>query len=234
MQNKGSRMQGVAMVGASAMAVLFAAGSAGAATPGFYIAGQFGQSNSNSDTWTAVRMGQIMGNAWADSQNILAWSEGETDKTDQGFEISVGYQFSPNLAIEGAYIDLGNFSYDSPLEVSDDGTVFLDATSAISGRRRGPALSLVSTWPAAGSVWLDARAGVFFGRSVAKVSFGLEGESPSHAKFTDRKTAIFVGAGLNWSFLEKASIRLGYSRFGKDAMIYHEVDRISLGVRVSL
>lgn len=130
-------------------------------------------------------------------------------------------------------MDLGKVFYDSPLEVSTDGTVFLDARSTISGARRGPALSLVSSWPAAGSVWLDARAGAFFGRSVAKVTFGLEGESPSHAKFTDRKTAIFVGAGLNWSMWEKASIRLGYTRFSKDAMIYHEVDRISLGVRVS-
>lgn len=74
MQKKGIQAQGIAMVGATVLMALLAAGSASAAAPGFYIAGQIGKSTSERDAWTAVRMGQIMGNAWADSQAILAWS----------------------------------------------------------------------------------------------------------------------------------------------------------------
>jgi hypothetical protein len=135
--------------------------------------------------------------------------------------------------VEGAYIDLGDIAYDVPLTVSTDGTDSYDARTTVSVGRRGPALSLVGIWPATRAISLDARAGAFFGRSAAKVTFGLEGETPSQAKYTDRETSAFFGAGVSWSIWPKTAIRLGYTHFSKDALVHHEVGRISLGVKVS-
>ncbi len=221
---------------ASAIAVtVLCAGSASAATPGFYMAGTFGQSSANLDEFGSTRLMVPITRAWSDNTgyNILTWSNEQTDKRDQGFGIAVGYQFSPHFALEAAYIDLGKITHDVPMSVSTDGSSFSDASSKLTVGRRGPALSLVGIWPVTSVFWLDARAGAFHGKSIAKVTFGLEGESPSQEKYTDSRDSIFIGAGVNLAIGSKASIRLGYTHFSEDRMLHSQVGDISLGVRVA-
>jgi hypothetical protein len=233
MMKKNGFLARVALVGAVAVAVFCTAGRASAATPGFYISGKYGQTSADMAGLDSARLGILMTRPWMDDFNILMWTDTRLDKEDQGSEIAVGYQFSPHLAVEGAYADLGNITYDVAHTVSNTGIDGSNARTRVVEGRRGPALSLVGTWPATGAIWLDAQAGAFFGRSAAKVTFGLEGDTPSQAKYTDRETSTFFGAGLNWSIWGKTAVRLGYTRFSKDALVGHEVDRFSLGVRVS-
>lgn len=233
MKKKGMQGFGFALVGAIATAAFFMSGSASAAAPGFYMSGKYGQTSADMAGYDNARLGILMTRPWMDDFNILMWTESKLDKEDQGFEIAAGYQFSSYLAIEGAYVDLGNITYDVAHTVSNTGIDGSDARTRVVEGRRGPALSLVGTWPATGAIWLDAQAGAFLGRSTAKVTYGLEGEVPSQVKYTDRETSTFFGAGMNWAIWPKTAIRLGYTRFSKDALVGHEVDRFSLGVRVS-
>src|SRR5688572_10712466 len=80
MEKKAFQAHPKSLASATAMAVLCAAGSASAATPGFYIAGKFGQSSADMDEGSQLRLNALMGSAWSGSQNILMWSETELDK----------------------------------------------------------------------------------------------------------------------------------------------------------
>src|SRR5688572_25880387 len=116
MRTRRFQVHGISRASAIAVAVLCAAGSASAATPGFYMAGTFGQSSANLDEFGSTRLKIPISRAWFDNTgyNILRWSNEQTDKRDQGFEIAVGYQFSPHFALETGYVDLGNITHDVP------------------------------------------------------------------------------------------------------------------------
>jgi hypothetical protein len=231
----GAYRRGTFLARAAAVALAGIAGIASAASPGFYVSGSYGQSSAGMDSLDPVRLRTLMLNAWhGEGFNIFTWSDTKLDKSDQGFEIALGYRFSPFVAVEGGYIDLGDVTYDLPVRMSTDGTDFSEGVTSIAAGRNGPALSLIGTWPATRSLSLDAHAGAFFGESTAKVTYALAGQSPSQVKSSDRKTSAFVGAGVNWSLSQKTAIRLGYTHFTRGALIHHDVSRISLGVRMAL
>src|SRR5690606_28266815 len=95
---------------AAALALVGTAGIANAATPDFYISGAFGQSSANLGALDEQRLKTLMANAWFSGKSVsgIHWSDTKLDRSDKGFEIAVGYQFTPHLAVEGAYIDLGD------------------------------------------------------------------------------------------------------------------------------
>src|SRR5690606_10031185 len=104
--------------------------------------------------------------------------ESGLDKSDLGFEIALGYQLLPYLAVEAAYIDLGKAAYEAEGTV-DDGTGAVEASTDLTLGAKGPALSLVGAWPIRETLSLDARAGAFFGKSTLEVELELDGESGS-------------------------------------------------------
>lgn len=223
-----------ALAGVAAIALAVMPDTA-AAAPGAYMAGTVGQSSADLHSTSNIRLNSQMVNAWSTTHDIsmITWTDTQLDRGDRGFEIALGYQFSPHLALEGAYINLGDITYRAPISVGATFDEMSEATSTVQAGRAGPALSMVGSWPLGSRFSVDARAGTFFGKSTAKVTYALVGEGPSHAQSSRRETRLLLGAGVNWSVSPKTDLRLGYTRFGRDALIHHDTARISLGVKVA-
>jgi OmpA-OmpF porin, OOP family len=149
------------------------------------------------------------------------WSEvpaeaSSLDRRGTGYELAVGMRFSPYLAVEAGYLDLGRTTY----LVEDNGTAArLDLGS------KGPALSLIGSWPINEVFSLEARAGFYFsdvdiGTTIlagAILGLGiLEGESGGW------NPGWLLGAGAAATFADHWSVRVGYDYFdGKAAGLRH-------------
>lgn len=229
--NKNNRFCMPVVAGAVATALSAIAGTAAAASPGFYMAGTIGQSSIDIKSSDQEALDEILIDTWNELGFDVLDGDSDVEKTDIGFELALGYQISPYLAVEAAYIDLGQATYDAE-GVVDNGTGPMDAETEITAGVKGPALSLVASWPFAGQWALDARAGALFGKSRLGVTMELDGEEVSESE-TDSKTSMFYGVGVSWSFSERTSLRLGYTHFPDGVADEFNVSRVSAGLKVS-
>ena len=129
----------------------------------------------------------------------------ETDRSNTGTKLFGGYQFTPNLALEGGYTDLGKFK-SSAGQLKASG-VYLDAVGT---------LPLSGPWSATG------RVGVFNG----KAENSLVG--------SDRGSSAKVGAGLQYAIDKNLSLQGDWERYRLDAGgTKANTDLYSVGVKYS-
>jgi opacity protein-like surface antigen len=149
------------------------------------------------------------------------WSEvpaeaSSLDRRDTGYAIAVGFRFSPYLAVEAGYLDLGKTTY----LIEDNGSAArLDLGS------KGPTLSLIGSLPINDVFSVEARAGLYFsdvdlGTTILAgtlvVLGALEGESGGE------NPGWLLGAGAVASFADHWSVRAGYDYLdGKAAGLRH-------------
>lgn len=150
------------------------------------------------------------------------------DRRDTGYAITLGWRFSPSLAAEASFTELGESSYDV---LVDDGGPVSDATVKV--RSSGILLALVGTWPVTERLSLEGRGGAYLGKTETRVRAVMSGPFGNQALNqlvgSDTKVGLAAGVGAVASLNETWAIRLGYDfldkAFGADA------GRISLGVR---
>jgi opacity protein-like surface antigen len=144
------------------------------------------------------------------------WSEvpaeaSSLDRRGTGYALAVGFRYSRYLAVEVAYMDLGRTTY----LVEDNG-----AAARLDLGSKGPALSLIGSWPISEVFSLEGRAGLYFsdvdiGTTIlvgAIAGLGiLEGESGGW------NPGWLLGAGAVASFGDRWSIRAGYDYFDRKA-----------------
>jgi OOP family OmpA-OmpF porin len=135
---------------------------------------------------------------------------GSCDKKDTSFRLFGGYQFTPNIAAELGYTDLGKLKIDFGAPF---GTGEISATAWD--------LSGVFTWPI-GQFGIFGRAGL--ARVEAKPGGALTGDS-------DSKTGLTWGVGGQYDFNRNLGLRLEYQRFRADfGGDNNDIDNLSLGV----
>lgn len=146
------------------------------------------------------------------------------DSTDTGWGLDVGYQFNKWLAVEGGYIDLGRFDYDSRLPAS--------APGAISGRVKseGARLTAVGIIPLEHDFSLFGKAGIYDLRTrlEAGSSNGTDlGASHNHAGGT-------FGVGASYDITKAISARVEWNRFlnanDNSATGKADIDLVSAGL----
>lgn len=213
----------------AALVAMGLAGTATAAEPGFYISATLGQSSIDvGQNEQDMLDSEILG-ALDDLGFTITNARSDLDKSVMGYELAVGYQFTPYFAVEGGWIDLGAAQYEAEFTANDGGGP-LEGEAEVEMGASGPALSLVGIWPLGESFSVDVRAGAFFARSKVKVELELDGDSGSESE-SDTKTQVLLGAGVNWSVAERTTLRLGYTHFDKGVGDEFDVGRFSLGVK---
>lgn len=151
-----------------------------------------------------------------------------SDRRDTGFAITLGWRFSPHLAAEGTFLELGEGKFD--VAVQDGGPV---SNAKIGVQSSGVLLSLAGTWPIHDKLSLEGRAGAFLGKTVTRasgvVTGPLGGQTFNNLLGSDSKAGLAAGIGAVAAFNDTWALRAGYDyldgAFGKDAA------RVSLGVR---
>jgi hypothetical protein len=196
------------------------AGPAGAAMPGLYFAGFYMDSTLAYSSVDAQLPGfDALGQSvWEGEGAVIQTWEGDiTDTHDIGYGFAVGYQLSQYFAGELSYVDMGTVHYDGQGVISGNGTSY-SSRLLLSAKTKGPLVSAVGIWPMGDRISLDARAGMFFGRTRVRGPAYLESTYYGDVSDKDNKNAVMLGAGINWAMSPGTAIRAGYTRF-TDAMI---------------
>ena len=129
----------------------------------------------------------------------------DTDRTDNGLKIHGGYNFTPNIAVEAGYANLGQFH-------SGAGTVKAD----------GYFIDGVGKLPVYEKLSVLGRVGVFNGRQ-RNTLLG-----------SDSGTNIKVGAGLQYDLTPKVAVRGEWERYRFDTFGgKSNTDMYSVGVNYS-
>ena len=129
----------------------------------------------------------------------------QTDRSSTGTKLFGGYQLTPNLALEGGYVDLGKFR-NSAGQLEAQG-VYLDAVGTV---------PISGPWSAIG------RVGVYNG----KVDNSLVG--------SDRGTSGKVGAGIQYTIDRNLSVQGEWERYRLDGGgTRANTDLYSVGVKYS-
>lgn len=126
------------------------------------------------------------------------------DNTDTAYKIQAGYRFNKNLAIEGGYAKLGEFSYSATITapIAGAGVVKLDAD--------GWNLDLVGRLPFGDSFSGFAKIGAFaynLDYQCSGTSAALCGTAPSRSASS---TSLHYGLGLEYAFAGHWSARAEY------------------------
>lgn len=185
----------------AAVAVLFAAALGVAAAPsfaqerGFYVGGSIGQTEAGN---------------WCDSAPGFAVTS--CDDEDTGFKGFVGYRFNRNFAVEGSYMDAGEFT----------GTVTAGGTSAsVTADATAWGIAAVGFLPLSDRFDLFGKIGFVRGESEATVSVG-------GSTFTvgDDGTELHYGLGAIYNLTRNWGVRGEWENVD-DA----DISMLSLGVQ---
>ena len=200
-------------LGLAILAVL-ASSNALAAEPGFYGGINVGQSMATIDDE------RITSNLL--SQGFTGVSIADDDR-DVGFKIFGGYQINRHFAIEGGYVNLGEFGYTATTTPAGTMTGNIEL--------QGVNLDVVGIMPFTEKLSAFARAGVLY--AEAKDTFTSTGlvinTNPNPSK---RDTNYKFGVGLQYDITEKLGMRLEAERYRIDDAIGNkgDIDLASIGL----
>lgn len=154
----------------------------------------------------------------------LDFDSSSLDRSSRGLSLAVGYQFTPHLAVEGAWIDLGKLRYDF---------TFTDAAGPQAGRvtnrSSGMAFAGVGSLPLGAYFSLEARVGALFAENKLRLTDLATGDSGG---IDDRNTALYFGVGATWLITPYTGIHAGFTRYDKGSFD-EDVDQFSIGIRYS-
>jgi opacity protein-like surface antigen len=226
---KGMPRKGSWMLAASAGAAMLVFMAQAAATePGIYLAVDIGQ------TSFGLKQSQLAGTAAAALDGAaldVVDLDASLDKHSTRPALRWGYRFSPYLAAEVAVMNLGRADWEGTGTVTD-GVDDSDGQIAINLKSRGPAFSVLGSWPVGARFSVDGQAGFYYFKTTQAISFrfGSEIGSSDHSR---RETGVLVGAGGTWSLSRAAALRLSYTLF-PGAAGKRDAGRIAVGFQYSL
>ena len=148
------------------------------------------------------------------------------DDTDIVFGGLVGYSFTPHVALEVGFLDLGQADSNTTVNV-----VMGPATTPVSVTNwfstSGPTLALVGSLPMAERFQVFGRGGLYFSDTRIKTTLATAGMTNAEGdKASD--IDLFVGIGGGWRINQSYELRIDYQRFldaGRD--VKSDVDLIS-------
>lgn len=127
------------------------------------------------------------------------------DKTDNTYRVTLGYRFSPYIAAEALYTDIGQFGTRSTVT---GGSVNADYKSS------GYGIGLVLTAPVTQGFSLFARAGVLRTKTEADFSSsGVVSLGFTHGSST--RTGEHFGLGMQYDISKEVALRFEAERFNK-------------------
>ncbi len=188
---------------------VLAAATATAAESGFYIGGNVGTSfyaieDSDADA--------LVFDSFAATGFPVNNIRSSVDKNDTAFSGTLGYRFTPYIAIEGSYVDTGKAT------ISGNGDLFagpniVPINMVAEFASKGPVVSVLGIIPL--NSWeFYARLGAYFAKSTFSVRATVLGASASDSISANTQELV-AGFGAGYNFSEKTVLRLDWQRLAK-------------------
>lgn len=203
------------ILAASAISLVTAAAFAG----DWYVAGSLGQSKVKDTGKSDIDAALV-------SVGVTGLSS-SLDDTDTAYKLQLGYKFTPNWAIEGGYVDLGQFEYNAAFTgpVAGSANAKIEAT--------GWNIAGVGTLPINDQFSVFGKLGLIDAKVKGSVS-ATGGGATASGSASKTKAKANWGIGANYAFDKQWGIRAEWERFNKlgdeDTTGESNVDLLSLGV----
>ena len=211
------------IVAVAGLALLVAA-PANAADSGFYAGVDFGQYSHDLD---ANGLSSQVGDALGDLGLTVSNTSSDTSEDGFTYGVLVGYQVLPYLAVEAAYVDLGDAEFKSSATVSD-GVTSAEMRAQVTTESSGPALAALGILPFMKGWEVHARAGVYFSSNDATARLTIDGIEQA-ASESANSTEFMWGAGIGYT-RGKYTGRLDYQQYtdvGDSSTGEASIDRLS-------
>lgn len=213
-----------------ALATVASAPSAQAAQVGFYIGGQYGQTEKDTvvadfDAFAA----QIYNNFGF----TVASGSSSMDDSFNGYGFYGGYRFTPHFAVEGGYFNLGSFKYRSRVNGTIGGLPSAGAFN-YDGETSGLTVSALGVLPLSYRWEVYGRGGALFASNTASVYYA-DVQGPARTQFSENSVDLFAGIGASLNFFEIYDLHLEFQRVfdaGDKAIGEGDADTISIGISV--
>jgi OOP family OmpA-OmpF porin len=194
----------------STLLALTAAVPAGASTlsfqdpvqPGWYLGIGAGQARYPGLDSHAVS-GALGNSGWSSTGS-------SADRAGTAWKLFGGYTFSPNLALEAAYVDLGRVDLNSTVTAVKGSAIGATPINGHFKVNRGSYLDAIGSWPVNDSVTVFGKLGAYSLRTELNAS----GNGLSTSSNT-RSTDLTFGAGLTVSLGKGLGLRGEWERFRK-------------------
>lgn len=125
------------------------------------------------------------------------------DDTDTAYKLQVGYQFTPNIAAEIGYVDLGKLSYNA---------AYTGGTASATAKVTGWTVAALGILPLNNSYSLFAKLGMIDGKVQTDVwATGPGGSATANASSTNWRPNY--GLGVAYSATKTIDVRGEYERF---------------------
>ncbi|HVK56370.1 MAG TPA: outer membrane beta-barrel protein [Burkholderiales bacterium] len=181
----------------------------------FYVSGSLGRTSADIDSGSLDDELRSAGAAGVASS---------VDEKDTGFKLQLGYQFSPNFAIEGGLVDLGEFQYDA---------TFTGGTAQAKWEAKGVSINALGILPIDDSFSLFGKIGMVNAKVEVDVTATGPGGTASGSDSEKNWSPVF-GVGAIYNATKSIGIRAEYERYsslGDDATTGEgDFDLFSVGV----
>lgn len=214
-----------------ALAGLFAMSGASAAEPGWYYGLSGGQSHADLDK---AELDDLANFIIATAGPPLTSASTLTD-SKTSWSLFFGYQFSPYLAFEAGYLNLGSFPYRyrGTADLTASGGGIAPTTFDYTFDFKGYPLSAIGILPLGPVFDLHARVGVLMADSEVKFSASA---GAAQIGFTDSASSqdTFYGAGAGMNIGDTWSLSLDWLKYDKvgdgDTIAETDLDALSLSL----
>ena len=133
-----------------------------------------------------------------------------SNRDDLTYGALVGYRFSPYLALEAQYLWLGEYTLAAQGDVTD-GEVIAVSDATASWHVKGPAASVLGSWPVSSRWDLYARVGALWAQTDA--TFTVEDSIvSSRAKAKETTTELLWGIGASYHPTRQWALRFEYQQ----------------------
>jgi OOP family OmpA-OmpF porin len=221
---------------ASLMSVIATAAmmsGAQAAEVGFYIGGQYGQTEKelNIQDFDAYTLGPRVFQGLGFTPTSFSSS---MDDSFNGYGFYGGYRFTRHLAVEGGYFNLGSFKYRAKAMGLIGNNLPSNAAFNYDGETSGITAAVLGVWPMSYRWEIYGRAGVLFASNTASLYYA-DTQGPGRDELSENSVDMLAGIGTSLNFLEIYDLRLEYQRVfdaGDKAIGEGDADTLSIGVSV--
>ncbi|MEQ1516003.1 MAG: outer membrane beta-barrel protein [Usitatibacteraceae bacterium] len=151
------------------------------------------------------------------------------DNKDAAYKFSLGYKFSPVVAVEGYYADLGKYNTRTSVATPFPGFVSADY------KAKGYGIDLMLSAPMTQEFSVYGRLGVIQAETVANFAFvgSVSPQNPTQNRFSKNKVGQHFGLGLQYELGPAVALRTEvetYRKLGDDSTGGElKVDVVSLG-----
>jgi OOP family OmpA-OmpF porin len=220
---------------------LTCAPAARAIDPGFYVGAYYGSlSREASKAEDAAVLGSISDGAYRffDFEPVATEFSLDVDDTSWGF--FGGYRWTPNLALEIGYLQLGEVKYgsnDQILDVRESPPVPYQASTRTTAKLSALTLSALGVWPLTYEWEIFGRAGISFTETKWRTRLNVEGLGSDRFGDSKSNASLLAGVGMSYTFLDVYTVRGEYQRVfdaGNDDFVREsDIDLVSIGIAVS-